>query len=87
MDRAPSRSGIVWKTTLILIPIATLAVLLWVRNVEVTALNEAYLLTARCRFFSLRIKTDIFGSRSYPVKFGLQILSTQSTMIGPRMSE
>ena len=40
MDRAPTRSGIVWKTTLILIPIVTLAVLLWLRNVEVTALRQ-----------------------------------------------
>jgi protein SCO1/2 len=40
MDRAPARSGIVWKTTLILIPMVTLAVLLWVRNVEVTALRQ-----------------------------------------------
>jgi protein SCO1/2 len=40
MDRAPARSAIVWKTTLIFIPIATLAVLLWVRNVEVTALRQ-----------------------------------------------
>jgi protein SCO1 len=40
MDRAPTRGGIVWKTILILIPIATLAVLLWVRNVEVTALRQ-----------------------------------------------
>jgi len=40
MDRAPTRGGIVWKTTLILIPMVTLAVLLWVRNVEVTALRQ-----------------------------------------------
>jgi cytochrome oxidase Cu insertion factor (SCO1/SenC/PrrC family) len=40
MDRAPTRSGIVWKTTLILIPIVTLALLLWLRNVEVTALRQ-----------------------------------------------
>ena len=40
LDRAPTRSGIVWKTTLILIPIVTLAVLLWLRNVEVTALRQ-----------------------------------------------
>ena len=40
MDRAPTRGGIVWKTTLVFIPIATLAVLLWVRNVEVTALRQ-----------------------------------------------
>jgi protein SCO1 len=40
MDRAPTRNGIVWKTTLVLIPILTLGVLLWVRNVEVTALRQ-----------------------------------------------
>src|SRR5207248_1102063 len=40
MDRAPTRRGIVWKTTLILIPIVTLAVLLCLRNVEVTALRQ-----------------------------------------------
>ena len=40
MDRAPIRRGIVWKTTLILIPIVTLAVLLCLRNVEVTTLRQ-----------------------------------------------
>ena len=40
LDRAPTRSGIVWKTTLILIPIVTLAVLLCLRNAEVTALRQ-----------------------------------------------
>ena len=40
LDRAPTRSGIVWKTTLILIPIVTLAVLLCLRNAEVTALRR-----------------------------------------------
>jgi len=40
MDRAPTRNGTVWKTTLILLPILTLGVLLWVRNVEVTALRQ-----------------------------------------------
>jgi len=40
LDRAPTRSGIVWKTTLILIPIVTQAVLLCLRNVEVTALRQ-----------------------------------------------
>jgi len=40
MDRAPTRGSIVWKTTLILIPMVMLAVLLWVRNVEVTALRQ-----------------------------------------------
>ena len=40
MHRAPSGSGIVWKVTLILIPLVTLAVLLWLRNVEVAALRQ-----------------------------------------------
>ncbi len=40
INRAPARRGIVWKTTLILIPIVTLAVLLCLRNVEVTALRQ-----------------------------------------------
>jgi protein SCO1/2 len=37
---APPRSGIVWKVILILIPIVTLGVLLWLRNVEVSALRQ-----------------------------------------------
>ena len=32
MNRAPSRSGIAWKVTLILIPLITLGMLLWLRN-------------------------------------------------------
>ena len=40
MNRAPTRSGMVWKATLVLIPIVTLGVLLWLRNVEVTALRQ-----------------------------------------------
>jgi protein SCO1/2 len=40
MDRPATRTGIVWKATLILIPIITLGVLLWLRNVEVAALRE-----------------------------------------------
>src|SRR6266436_1156246 len=39
-DRAPSGSGIIWKVTLILIPLVTLALLLWLRNVEVAALRQ-----------------------------------------------
>jgi protein SCO1 len=39
-NRVATRSGIVWKATLILIPIVTLGVLLWLRNVEVTALRQ-----------------------------------------------
>jgi protein SCO1 len=37
---APSRGGIAWKVTLILIPIITLGILLWLRNVEVSALRQ-----------------------------------------------
>ena len=40
MNRAPSRSGIAWKVTLILIPVVTLGMLLWLRNVEVSALRR-----------------------------------------------
>lgn len=40
MNRAPSRSGIAWKVTLILIPLVTLGLLLWLRNVEVVALRQ-----------------------------------------------
>ncbi len=39
-DRAPSGSGIIWKVTLILIPVVTLGLLLWLRNVEVAALRQ-----------------------------------------------
>jgi len=37
---APTRSGIAWKVTLILIPIITLGILLWLRNLEVSALRK-----------------------------------------------
>src|SRR5437867_12732412 len=40
IHRATSGSGIVWKVTLILIPLVTLALLLWLRNVEVAALRQ-----------------------------------------------
>ena len=40
ISRASSRSGIAWKVTLILIPIVTLGTLLWLRNVEVSALRQ-----------------------------------------------
>ena len=39
-DRARTRSGIAWKITLILIPLATLGLLLWLRNLEVNALRQ-----------------------------------------------
>jgi hypothetical protein len=40
MNRARSRSGIAWKLTLILIPLITLGALLWLRNLEVSALRQ-----------------------------------------------
>ena len=40
MHRARSGSGIIWKMTLILIPVVTLALLLWLRQVEVNALRQ-----------------------------------------------
>jgi cytochrome oxidase Cu insertion factor (SCO1/SenC/PrrC family) len=40
MNRAPTRSGIAWKIILILIPLVTLAVLLWLRQAEVNALRQ-----------------------------------------------
>ena len=40
MKRAPTHTGIAWKVTLILIPIVTLGMLLWLRNVETAALRQ-----------------------------------------------
>ncbi len=40
MHRAPSGSGIIWKATLILIPVMTVALLLWLRQLEVNALRQ-----------------------------------------------
>ena len=40
INRAPSRSGIAWKVTLMLIPVITLGLLLWLRNVEMSALRQ-----------------------------------------------
>jgi protein SCO1/2 len=37
---APTRSAIVWKVTLILIPLITLGLLLWLRQMEVQALRQ-----------------------------------------------
>ncbi len=40
MNRAPSRGATAWKATLILIPLVTAGVLLWLRQVEVNALQR-----------------------------------------------
>ena len=40
MNHASSRTGVAWKLTLILIPLITLGILLWLRNVEVSALRQ-----------------------------------------------
>jgi len=39
-DRVPARSGVAWKVTLILIPLITLGLLLWLRQLEVNALRQ-----------------------------------------------
>src|SRR5260370_12349444 len=39
-DRVPSRSAIVWKITLILIPLISLGLLLWLRQLQVNALRQ-----------------------------------------------
>lgn len=40
LDRSSSRTATVWKTVLIAIPIVTLALLLWLRQLEVSALRQ-----------------------------------------------
>ena len=40
VSRATSRTSVLWKITLILIPLVTLGVLLWLRHVEVNALRQ-----------------------------------------------
>src|SRR2546423_897390 len=40
IDPAPARSGIAWKLTLILIPLITLGLLLWLRQLEINALRH-----------------------------------------------
>ena len=40
LDRQMSRSSTLWKATLIAVPIVTLALLLWMRQVEVNALRQ-----------------------------------------------
>jgi protein SCO1/2 len=40
INQAPIRSGIAWKLILILIPIVTLLLLLWLRHIEVAALRQ-----------------------------------------------
>jgi protein SCO1/2 len=40
MNQTPTRRGVAWKLTLILIPIVTLVLLLWLRHIEVAALQQ-----------------------------------------------
>jgi protein SCO1 len=40
MNRAPSHRGIGWKITLVLIPLVTLTLLLWLRQLEVEVLRQ-----------------------------------------------
>src|SRR4029434_312672 len=39
-DRALTRSGMAWKVALIMIPLVTLGLLLWLRQLEVNALRQ-----------------------------------------------
>jgi protein SCO1 len=40
LDRESTRAGTLWKATLIAIPIVTLAILIWLRQLEVNALRQ-----------------------------------------------
>src|SRR5229473_5532507 len=40
LDRPSSRTAVVWKAILIAIPLITLALLLWLRQLEVSALRQ-----------------------------------------------
>jgi protein SCO1/2 len=40
VNRPSSRSSILWKTTLILVPVVTLGLLLWLRHIEVAVLRQ-----------------------------------------------
>jgi protein SCO1 len=40
INQAPARAGMAWKVILILIPIVTLLLLLWLRHIEVAALQQ-----------------------------------------------
>src|SRR4029450_13501621 len=40
MNQTPTRGGVAWKLALILIPIVTLLLLLWLRHIEVAALRQ-----------------------------------------------
>ncbi|HEY6071516.1 MAG TPA: SCO family protein [Chthoniobacterales bacterium] len=40
LDRQSTRAGTLWKATLIAIPIVTLAILIWLRQLEVNALRQ-----------------------------------------------
>ena len=91
--RAPSRSGIAWKVTLILIPLVTLGMLLWLRNLEVSALvSGPFPLTARSRFSASNQNGQPFGSGQLAGKIWIAdfIFTTcpgPCPMISTRMSE
>jgi cytochrome oxidase Cu insertion factor (SCO1/SenC/PrrC family) len=64
MARPSTRSALAWKITLILIPITTVAFLLWLRQVEVNALRQRAILSyGKVPTFSLVNQTGAsFGS-------------------------
>ena len=50
----PSRGSFAWKLTLVLIPIVTLGILLWLRQIEVNALKQRTVSSVRqCTSFSV----------------------------------
>jgi protein SCO1/2 len=64
MNRTPARRVTVWKVVLVLIPFATLAVLLWLRQIEVQALQQRTVSTyGKVPPFQLTNQTgEVFGS-------------------------
>jgi protein SCO1/2 len=91
---APSRGGIALKTALILIPVVTLGVLLWLRNVEVSALRQRTVSSyGRVPAFELMNQNgQPFGSAQLAGKiwiadFVYTTCSGPCPMISSRMSE
>src|SRR6058998_1034129 len=90
----PSRSAIVWKVTLILIPLITLGLLLWLRQLEVQALRQRTVSTfGKVPPFELTNQNDQpFGSAQLAGKIWIAdfIYTTcpgPCPMISSRMSE
>jgi len=94
MNRASSRSGIAWKVTLILIPLVTLGLLLWLRNVEVVALRQRTVSSYGTvpSFQLVNQNGQVFGSaqlagKSWIADFIYTTCPGPCPMISSRMSE